>query len=292
MALVDPFAVKDYPRWHPYRLAHKSLAMAREWEARRNYRRYALPEIAWEDSPAVLPEVDWDSTSVTPTQMGYLLQAVAATESLAGTVIVEVGCFRGVTTHCLAGATDRTVVAVNPYAGYGGAAADREAFRRRIGGLDNVIHEEKTSGDAASAWAHGPASLVFIDAIHDYVNTSFDIGVWAPKLARGGILALHDVDQADYAGTRRAAFESLDRFRTGGPSRQPRPVRRPVRGTRGAGEEPRPAARSSGRRKDGEQSEYRQSSGVRQRGRNEGRQGGNDRCRESLVSVHHFPART
>src|SRR5689334_3642164 len=121
MALVDPFAVKHYPRWHPIRLAHKSLAMAREWESRRSYRRYALPELGWEQPPAALPEVDWDSTSVTPTQMRHLLQAVSATESMAGTVIVEVGCFRGVTTRCLALATSRTVIAVDPYEGYGGA---------------------------------------------------------------------------------------------------------------------------------------------------------------------------
>jgi Methyltransferase domain len=212
MVTVDPFAVKHYPRWHPFRLAHKSLSVAREWEARRHFRRYALPEMLWEEPMPALPEVDWDSTSVTPTQMRHLLRAVAATESLTDTVIVEVGCFRGVTTRCLAGATSRKLIAVDPYGGYGGAAADRDAFRRRIAGLDNVIHEAKTSGAAARAWDHGPASLVFIDAIHDYVNTSFDIGVWAPKLVRGGILALHDVDQVAYAGTRRAAFESLGRF--------------------------------------------------------------------------------
>jgi predicted O-methyltransferase YrrM len=212
MMTVDPFALKHYPRWHPIRLAHKSLSVAREWESRWRYRRYALPEIVWEEPLPALPEVDWNSTSVTPMQMRHLLQAVSVTEPLADTVIVEVGCFRGVTTRCLAGATSRKVIAVDPYGGYGGTGADREAFRRRIEGLDNIIHEAKTSGAAARAWGHGPASLVFIDAIHDYVNTSFDIRAWAPKLVRGGILALHDVDQATYSGTRRAAFESLGRF--------------------------------------------------------------------------------
>jgi predicted O-methyltransferase YrrM len=205
---VDPFAVKRYPRWHPLRLAHKSLAVTREWEARRRYAQYALPEILWDPLPAV-PEADWEATSVTPLQMRHLLGAVAATESLSGTVIVEVGCFRGVTTRCLAGATHRTVVAIDPYEGYGGADADERCFRQRVAGLDNVVHEAKTSGNAAGDWTHGPASFVFIDAVHDYVNTSFDIKSWAPKLVRGGILALHDIDQAAFAGTRRAAFELL-----------------------------------------------------------------------------------
>ncbi len=209
---VDPFAVKRYPRWHPLRLAHKSLAVTSEWGARRRYARYALPEILWDPLPAV-PEADWEATSVTPLQMSHLLRAVAATESLSGTVIVEVGSFRGVTTRCLAVSTSRLVIAVDPYAGYGGADDDQNGFRRRISGLDNVIHEAKTSGNAARDWTHGPVSFIFIDAVHDYVNTSFDIKAWMPKLVRGGILALHDIDQATFAGTRRAAFELLDDYR-------------------------------------------------------------------------------
>ena len=220
MVTVDPFAVKHYPRWHPFRLAHKSLSV------RANGRPVGItvdmlcPRCSGKSRCPTLPEVDWDSTSVTPTQMRHLLRAISATESLADTVIVEVGCFRGVTTRCLAGATRRNLIAVNPYGGYGGADADREAFRRRTAGLGNVIHEAKTSGAAARAWEHGPASLVFIDAIHDYVNTSFDIEVWAPKLVRGGILALHDVNQETYAGTRRAAFEIARAVR----ARRPIPI--------------------------------------------------------------------
>ena len=208
---MDPFAVKRYPRWHPVRLAFKSLAVTNEWEARRGFARYALPEKPWEDLPA-LPQVDWRATSVTPLQMRHLLRAVAMTDSHAGTVVVEVGCFRGETTRCLAGATSRPFIAVDPYQGYGGAEADFAQFRRTVAGLDNVVHESKTSGEAARSWTYGPASLIFIDAVHDYVNTSFDINAWLPKLVPGGLLALHDIDQAVYAGTRRAAFELLGRL--------------------------------------------------------------------------------
>ncbi len=208
---IDPFAVKRYPRWHPVRLAFKSLAATNELEARWRYDRYALPAKLWDDLPAQL-EVDWGETSVTPLQMQHLLRALAMTDSLVGTVVVEVGCFRGETTRCLARATTRTLIAVDPFQGYGGAADDFAQFRRKVRPLDNVVHESKTSGEAARNWSHGPAGLIFIDAVHDYVNTSFDVNTWLPKLAPGGILALHDTDQADYAGTRRAAFELLGRL--------------------------------------------------------------------------------
>jgi hypothetical protein len=105
-------------------------------------------------------------------------------------------------------------VAVDPYSGYGGAEAECEHFLGRVAGLENVILERKTSGAAARAWRHGPASFLFIDAVHDYVNTAFDIATWSPLLVPGGILALHDTDQEIFAGTRRAAFETHghDRF--------------------------------------------------------------------------------
>jgi predicted O-methyltransferase YrrM len=211
---TDPFAIKRLPKWHPRRLAFKSQTMRIEWESRRRYHRYALPEKLLANLPELPDSIDWQNTSVTPLQMQHLLHALALTESFAGTVVVEVGSYRGETTRCLARASSRTVVAVDPYSGYGGAEAELDHFQQRIAGLDNVVLERITSGAAARQWPHGPVSFLFIDAVHDYVNTSFDIGTWSPLLVPGGILALHDTDQEVFAGTRRAAFEahSEDRF--------------------------------------------------------------------------------
>ncbi len=203
---TDPFAVKAYPRWHPHRLAFKAQSMSQERKSRRHYDRYALPERVLGDLPE-LPQVRWDDTSVTPIQMQHLVKALELTEHLADTVVVEVGCFRGETTRCLASATSRTIVAVDPYQGYGGAEREFAIFRSRVEGCANVVLEPTTSGAAARSWPHGPASLVFIDAVHDYVNTAFDIEVWLPHLVPGGVIALHDTDQEMFAGTRRAAFE-------------------------------------------------------------------------------------
>lgn len=133
------------------------------------------------------------------------------TESQSCTVVVEVGCYRGGTTKCLARATNRTVAAVDPYIGYGGAEAEFAKFQEKTAGLPNVVRERMTSGAASRSWRDGPVSLIFIDAVHDYANTAFDIEARSTRLVPGGVLALHDTDQLCFVGTRRAAFEALGR---------------------------------------------------------------------------------
>jgi predicted O-methyltransferase YrrM len=146
---------------------------------------------------------------VTENQMAHLLAAVKDTEEGA---IAEIGSYRGETTRCLAQATNRAVFAVDPYIGYGGAEEEYGRFKLRIAGLRNVTHLKMTSGEAARAWNRGPISLVFIDAVHDYVNARYDISVWSDLVVTGGIIALHDTDDPRFPGSRRAAFEAAKRF--------------------------------------------------------------------------------
>jgi hypothetical protein len=146
-----------------------------------------------------------EDTAVTRRQLTYLRHALAAAEGTTGTVAVEVGAFRGATTRVLASSTRLRYVAVDPYVGYGGSEQDLVAFQARILGLTNVQHCRKTSGAAARSWQHGPIAFLFVDAVHDFVNTSFDLAVWAPLLAPGALVAMHDTDSYAYAGTRLAA---------------------------------------------------------------------------------------
>ncbi|MBD2772388.1 class I SAM-dependent methyltransferase [Iningainema tapete] len=202
----DPFAIKQYPKWHPIRLAFTAKARILETEAKRNFQKYELPEKIIPHLPPV-PEVDFTNTAVTPVQIQHLLYALSLTEHLTDTVVVEIGCYRGVTTQILAASTNRKVIAVDPYIGYGGSEEDYRHFQKNTCELPNVIHERKTSGEAAKTWKYNPASLVFIDAVHDYVNTSFDIDTWSSLMVKGGVLACHDTDQDCFAGTRKAVFE-------------------------------------------------------------------------------------
>jgi len=147
-------------------------------------------------------------TAVTTGQREVLLAALKETEQI-NLPIVEVGAWRGATTVALAAATSRTIYAVDPFNNYPGAASDMEIMLNRIRSISQVKHIRLRSGGAARALAQERFSLVFIDAIHDYINTWFDFLVWERLLAPGGMLVFHDVD--DHVGTNLACRRILRR---------------------------------------------------------------------------------
>lgn len=175
------------------------------------YAWYELPEKPLAQVPEC-PDADHHDTAVTPEQLQHLLAAVRETEHLKGSCVIEVGSWTGVTTRALAKATTRIVYAVDPFIPTGTTPVVFERFLARTRDLPNVIHLRETSGEAARCWKGMPAGLIFIDAVHDYFNTTFDIRAWETILAPGGILALHDTDQFCFAGSRRAAFEAANRY--------------------------------------------------------------------------------
>ena len=74
-------------------------------------------------------------------------------------------------------------------------------FSRTIAGagLEDVVQGiAGRSAEIASAW-RGPVGLVFIDGGHSMEAADADLDGWAPHLAGGGVLAIHDVfdDPAD-----------------------------------------------------------------------------------------------
>lgn len=204
--LTDPFTFKSKSKLSPQRLAFTARARALDFLSRQRFDSYALPQKLLDPVPAFQGDIAWGDTSVTRPHLQHLLIAATDTEAMGGSV-VEVGCFRGVTTRALSQHTSRIVVAVDPFIGNGALDSDFETFKRNVADRPNVVHVRKTSGGAASTWAHGLASLVFIDAVHDYVNVAFDISVWWPLLLPGGIMAFHDTDDTNFPGTRRAVFE-------------------------------------------------------------------------------------
>jgi predicted O-methyltransferase YrrM len=202
--LLDPFEYKKYSKLHPIRLAFTAYARGAELFSRSVFERVQLRNLdaRW---PAV-HDYNLEDTAVTPQQMGALLHFLGETESLSGTVVVEIGSFRGVTAAKLAQATKRMVYSVDPFIGYGGAESDYEVFSENTLALPSFHHLRETSGIAAKNWNEANISFLFIDAVHDFVNTTHDAAAWATKLVPGGILALHDTDNRIFPGTRLAAW--------------------------------------------------------------------------------------
>jgi len=135
-----------------------------------------------------------EHSAVTSTQLQNLLLAVQASES-SSAPIVEIGSFRGGTTRHLASATSREVVAVDPYLGEGGHEKDLAYFRENTSGLTNVRHLRETSDSAFAAWGDVQVSMVFIDAMHEYLFAWYDFAAWGSLVHPGGFVAFHDVDQ-------------------------------------------------------------------------------------------------
>lgn len=211
MTKIDPFALKQIPKWHPKRLAYTAWARVMDRLALARFNQYELPLKVIENCPPLPVDIAWDETQVTPEQMQHLLYALKLTEHLSGSFVVEIGCWRGVTTKVLATHTERPVVGVDCYLGPKNQV-NRDRFLEHLKSQSNVKLLEATSGDGARGWQRGPISFLFIDAAHDYWNVAFDLDAWVPLVMPGGIIALHDTDLPDFAGSRMAVHEVHQQF--------------------------------------------------------------------------------
>lgn len=157
-----------------------------------------------------------------PADEGLALYAAAAQAAGLGLPLLEVGTYCGRSTLLIADAARAagvTAITVDHHRGseeqqpgweyHDPSVVDPEVglmdtlptFRRTLhkAGLeDHVIAMVGRSPQAARAWG-GPLGLVFIDGGHTDEHASGDYEGWAPHLADGGLLLVHDVfpDPAD-----------------------------------------------------------------------------------------------
>lgn len=206
----DPFYIKRYPKWHPKRLFPTLSGRLDNRIATVRFAQYALPLKIIDSLPPLPYEIDWTNTALQQTDMQYILWAwLQCTLNGIPGACVEVGSFRGVTTRFLAQAIyPRILFAIDPHQGYGGENYDYELFVHNTQDMENVQHLGMTSGDAFRSWKNGPVVFAFIDAVHDFPNTHFDIEAWGSLMSPNGIIAAHDTDNPMFAGTRRAVYEA------------------------------------------------------------------------------------
>jgi hypothetical protein len=196
---IDPGKWRSVPRWNPRRLVCWTLK--NRW-----YYIYSLmtskpvESLIDKDYCIYLPNKGTPllDTAVTSNQKNLLLEAIRATEKIPEPVI-EIGSYRGITTKLFASNTNRLVYAVDPFTGFGGFEKDFIIFCEAIKTWPNIWHVRKTSGEAFNDLQTLTFSFIFIDAVHDYLNTWFDFTIWGSLLKVGGLIGLHDVD--DWPGT-------------------------------------------------------------------------------------------
>ncbi|MFF7180810.1 class I SAM-dependent methyltransferase [Streptomyces sp. NPDC008121] len=151
-----------------------------------------------------------------PAEEGLALYGAAAEAAGLGLPLLEVGTYCGRSTILLADAAraaGTVVVTVDHHRGseeqqpgweyHDPTVVDPEVgrmdtlptFRRTLhaAGLeDHVIAVVGRSPQVAKVWA-GPLGLVFIDGGHTDEHATADFEGWAPKVAAGGVLVIHDV---------------------------------------------------------------------------------------------------
>ncbi|MEV7870589.1 class I SAM-dependent methyltransferase [Streptomyces sp. NPDC088124] len=158
-----------------------------------------------------------------PVHEGLALYAAATEAAVLGLPLLEIGTYCGRSTLLLAAAArdaDTVVVTVDHHRGSeeqqeGWEYHDAElvdpgtglmdtlpVFRsvlHRAGLEDRVIAVVGRSPRVARAWGDGRFGLVFIDGGHTDAHASGDYEGWAPMVAEGGLLVIHDVfpDPAD-----------------------------------------------------------------------------------------------
>lgn len=121
-------------------------------------------------------------------------------------LVVEVGCFAGVSTEVFA-RSGCWIMGVDPWGEYDGldmAQIERE-FDARMQNYP-CLKVKMRSVEAAQCFSHGSFDVVYIDALHDYSEVLADITAWLPKVKKGGIISGHDYT---LSGVQRAVNELL-----------------------------------------------------------------------------------
>ena len=148
-----------------------------------------------------------------------LLHWAACAWPVAGPVL-ELGAYEGRSTIVFASAgrqvhaVDAWSLSVNDLSAYGDKASADAVFERflenlRHAGVESRVRPHRgLTHDMARRW-NIPGAVLFVDAGHTYADVKGDLELWAPHLASGGVLLMHDVLGDVYLDVTRAASELL-----------------------------------------------------------------------------------
>lgn len=161
-----------------------------------------------------------EQASLTEDELPLLRELVEESNRLEGP-IVEIGTLLGLTTTKMAlwKSPGKRIITVDKYC-WNPWGLSRQAHQALAGHvLHYLVHAgqvQQVAVDKAAFYAtyRGPApSLVFLDAVHDYVQTKADIA-WARQV-RAGVVCGHDYSE-EFPGVVRAVDEAGGPRRLGG----------------------------------------------------------------------------
>ena len=119
-------------------------------------------------------------------------------------VVVEIGTCHGGTLYlwCQASSPEATLVSIDlPEGEFGGSyRACRAGFYRDFASPGQTVHllradshSPKTVELVAATLGHAPIDFLFIDGDHTYDGVKRDFELYLPLVAKGGMVALHDI---------------------------------------------------------------------------------------------------
>ncbi|MGI8787920.1 MAG: class I SAM-dependent methyltransferase [Pyrinomonadaceae bacterium] len=152
----------------------------------------------------LLREAETIEGYLSPNEMRFLALLAAYPTAKGG--VLEIGSFKGKSTFILAKAAalagDEKIYAVDPLTAPSatdpdlrGAASSFGDFQTNIKAhnvADRIEFHQTFSYELAKTWTR-PLRFLWIDGDHTYKGTKLDFDGFAPHLADGGIIAMHDV---------------------------------------------------------------------------------------------------
>jgi hypothetical protein len=161
-----------------------------EW--REKHMTYTFPE----------PEIEgWMS----PDELNWLYETAKGMDS-----IVEVGSWKGRSTHALLSGCKGTVTAIDTWKGSQGEDGNphieatehdifNDCFMKNVGHFPNLVPIQAESLEAVKKFADKSVDMVFIDGNHTYESVKADIEAWMPKARKmicGHDFQWHSVQEA------------------------------------------------------------------------------------------------
>ena len=170
-----------------------------------------------------IPRMGADTTLDNVNSVGGLIDMVNHIGALKDKVMVEIGCFTGVSTETFLQFKPKKLYAIDIWglnesytdcdwieSGRPNFSLIEESFRTMAKNYDNVEIIKNFSKHASFGFRNKSVDLVYIDGEHTYNAVAEDIEHWLPKIKSGGYIAGHDGWCNDVINAVRTKLNSTD----------------------------------------------------------------------------------